>query len=143
MPSNPPEGFHTLTPISIVGDPDRLIGFVEGVLGGYVERRFDASDGSIVHAEVRIGDSLLMIGPASEQYPAFPAMVCVYVDDVDAVYASALASGCTSLRSPEDQFYGDRSAGVLDSEGNQWWLTTRIEDLTPEEIIVRARHASN
>lgn len=74
MPSNPPDGFHTVTPISIVEDPDRLIGFVEGVLGGHVERRFNAPDGSVAHAEVRIGDSLVMIGPASEQYAAFPAM---------------------------------------------------------------------
>ncbi len=142
MPRNPPERFHTLTPISMVADPARLISFVEDVLGGEVERQFHASDGTVAHAEVRIGDSLLMAGPASKEYPAFPAMICVYLDDVDAAYAAALAAGATSLRPPEDQPYGDRSAGVVDPEGNQWWLTTRIEDLTREEISERVRQAA-
>jgi len=143
MPRNPPAGFHTLTPISMVADPDRLIAFVEEALGGEVVRRFHTPDGSVAHVEVRIGDSLLMIGPASEEYPAFPAMVCVYLDDVDASYAMALAAGATSLRQPEDQFYGDRSSAVVDADGNQWWLTTRLQDLSREEIAQRAQHVEH
>jgi len=143
MPRNPPEGFHTLTPISMVVDPTRLMAFVEDVLGGEVVRKFHAPDGGVAHVEVRVGDSLLMVGSASNEYPAFPAMVCVYLEDVDATYASALAAGATSLRPPEDQVYGDRSAGVVDADGNQWWLTTRLDDLTREEIAQRAQHVEH
>jgi PhnB protein len=143
MPRNPPDRFHTLTPIALVADPARVIAFAEEALSGAVERRFHAEDGRVAHAEVRIGDSLLMLGAATTEYPAFPAMVCVYLDDVDSAYAAALAAGATSLRPPEDQVYGDRSAGVLDAEGNQWWLTTRIEELTPEEISERGRAAAD
>ena len=88
---------------------------------------------------MRVGDSLLLVGNATEEYPAFPAMLCVYLDDVDAAYVSALVAGASSLRPPEDQVYGNRSAGVVDAEGNQWWLTTRIEDLTRDEISERVR----
>jgi PhnB protein len=137
MPRNPPDGFHTLTPICLSPDPDALVAFLEAAFGGEVVRTFRAADGSVADAEVRIGDSMLMAGPASEEWPAFPAMVCVELDDADAAYASALAAGATSLRPPADQPYGDRSAGVVDSEGNQWWLTTRIEDLAREEIVER------
>jgi PhnB protein len=142
MPRNPPDRFRTLTPICLATSPERVISFVQDALGGVVERKFHAPDGVIAHAEVRVGDSLLMVGSASEEYPAFPAMLCVYLHDVDAAYASALAAGASSLRPPEDQVYGDRSAGVADTEGNQWWLTTRIEDLTREEISERVREAS-
>lgn len=65
-------------------------------------------------------------------------MLHVYVDDVDAVFESALARSAASLREPEDQFYGDRVAGVLDTQGNQWWFATRVEDLSPEEMDRRA-----
>lgn len=91
---------------------------------------------------MRVGDSLLLVGNATGEYPAFPAVLCVYLDDVDAAYASALAAGASSLRPPEDQVYGDRSAGVVDAEGNQWWLTTRIVDLTRDEISARVRGAT-
>jgi PhnB protein len=142
MPRNPPDRFHTLTPICLAARPERLISFVQDVLGGEAERQFHAPDGVVAHAEVRIGDSLLLVGNATEEYPAFPAMLCVYLDDVDAAYALALAAGASSLRPPEDQVYGDRSAGVVDAEGNQWWLTTRIVDLTRDEISARVRGAT-
>jgi len=143
MPRNPPDRFHTLTPICLAASPERLISFVQDALGGEVERQFHAPDGVVAHAEVRAGDSLLMVGSTSEEYPAFPAMLCVYLDDVDAAYASALAAGASSLRPPEDQVYGDRSAGVVDAEGNQWWPTTRIEDLTRDEISERVRASAS
>jgi PhnB protein len=137
MPRNPPDGFHTLTPICLAADADGLVAFVEAALSGEVIRTFRDDGGRLAHAEVQIGDSMLMVGPASDEWPGFSAMLCVYVDHVDEAYALALAAGASSLRPPADQPYGDRSAAVVDSEGNQWWLTTRIEDLTREEIVER------
>lgn len=75
-----------------------------------------------------------MIANASEAFPAFPLMANVYVDDADAVFAGAIELGATSLREPEDQFYGDRTGGVIDSQGNQWWISTHIEDVSEEEM---------
>jgi uncharacterized glyoxalase superfamily protein PhnB len=81
-----------------------------------------------------IGNSRIMLASSSEEFGVFPIMTNVYVDDVDATYAKALKHGANSLREPADQFYGDRTAGVLDRQGNQWWMATHIEDVTDEEI---------
>jgi uncharacterized glyoxalase superfamily protein PhnB len=95
-------------------------------------------DGKVMHAEVRIADSLVLLAEASEQFPAMPSMLSVYVEDVDATYAKAVAAGATPVRPPADQFYGDRSGGVKDQGGNQWWFATHIEDVEPDEIARRA-----
>ena len=95
-------------------------------------------DGTIMHAEVRIGDSLVMMGePMGDGQPLFGSLY-LYVHDVDAVYKRALQAGATSTSEPADQFYGDRSAGIKDPVGNQWWIATHKEDLPPEEIARRA-----
>ena len=133
MPRNPPDGYHTATPQAIVGDPDDMIRFVTDVLGGELKERYE-HDGVVMHAEVQIGDSRIMIGGANDEYPPFPIMTHLYVDDVDTVYAKALDHGATSIQEPADQFYGDRSGGVADSQGNRWWLATHIEDVTAEEL---------
>ena len=75
-----------------------------------------------------------MIATASEEFPAFPLMLNVYVDDVDAAFAAAVEHGAAPLREPADQFYGDRTGGVVDSQGNQWWMSTHIEDVSEDEI---------
>lgn len=75
-----------------------------------------------------------MVASTSEEFGAFPVMMNVYVEDVDATFERAIDHGATSLRPPEDQFYGDRTGGVLDSQGNQWWISTHIEDVSPEEM---------
>jgi PhnB protein len=95
-------------------------------------------DGTIAHAEVRIGDSAVMMGePMGEQQPR-PATLYLYVNDTDAVYQRALQAGATSLMEPADQFYGDRNAGVQDVFGNYWWIGTHKEDVSPEELKKRA-----
>ena len=133
MPKNPPDGYHTVTPQAIVPDPDAMISFVTGVLGGRLEGRYE-HDGFVMHAEVSIGDSKIMIGGATDEYPPFPVMTHLYVDDVDSVYRAALENGARSVQEPQDQFYGDRSGGVTDSQGNLWWLATHIEDVSAEEL---------
>lgn len=133
-----PDGYHTVTPYLVVRDPAGLIEFLQGVFDASEIERTELPDGRIMHAEVRIGDSVVMMGGANEEYPPMPAMLHLYLEDTDAAYRRALEAGATSLREPEDQFYGDRTAGFRDEYGNQWWLATRIEDLSSEEIQRRA-----
>ena len=100
--------------------------------------RLDGPNGSILHAEIQIGDSRVMLGEASDQCQPMPATMALYVEDADAWYERALKAGATSVREPADQFYGDRSAGVKDFAGNQWWIHTHVEDVPHEEIKKRA-----
>jgi PhnB protein len=123
----------TLIPQTIVSDARATLDFVEKVFDAEITEIYEEND-RIFHSEVAIGDSRLMIANASEDFPAFPLMANVYVDDVDAVFTRAIELGATSLREPEDQFYGDRTGGVIDSQGNQWWISTHIEDVSGEEM---------
>lgn len=134
MAQNPPEGYHTLTPYAVVADPDAVIRFAEQVIGATVKARMEGSDGKAMHVELTVGDSMLMVGGAGDDNPPFAAMLHVYVADADAAYAAALAAGATSLRAPENAFYGDRVAGVTDSEGNQWWFATHVRDVSSDEM---------
>jgi len=133
MPKNPPDGYHTVTPQTIVENARSTLDFVERVFGGEIVELMEDGD-RVIHSEVMIGDSKVMIASANEEFPVFPLLVTVYVDDVDAIYAKAMEQGAVSLREPEDQFYGDRTGGVLDDQGNQWWISTHIEDVSPEEM---------
>lgn len=133
MPKNPPEGYNTVTVQAVVDDAHSLLGFVEEVFDAELLDAFEV-DGRIRHAEAVIGDSRIMVSSTSDEFGPFPFMVSVYVDDVDAVYQRALEAGATSLREPQDQFYGDRSSGVMDIHGNQWWISSHIEDVDPEEM---------
>jgi PhnB protein len=103
--------------------------------------RMAMPDGTIRHAEVKVGDSMIMMGDAGGDWKAMPASLYLYVDDADATYRRALQAGATSLMEPADQFYGDRNAGVKDPVGNIWWIATHKEDVAPEEIKRRAAAA--
>ncbi|MGH3650862.1 MAG: VOC family protein, partial [Acidimicrobiia bacterium] len=130
-------GYHTLTPQILVEDARETIEFVQNVFDADLREIYE-DDGRIVHSEVMIGDSRLMIASASEEFRVFPLMVNLYVDDVDATFAKAIEHGATNLREPADQFYGDRTGGVIDPQGNQWWISTHIEDVSDEEMRRRA-----
>ena len=134
-----PAGHNTVSPYLVTKSADEVIRMLREVFGGEELHRSTRPDGSVMHAEVRIDDSVVMIGEAGGEFAAMPCMVHVYVRDCDAVYARALAFGVTSLREPATQPYGDRSAGLRDAGGNQWWIATHVEDLTPEEIERRLR----
>jgi PhnB protein len=95
-------------------------------------------DGTIMHAEVKIGDSIVMMGEARGDCKPMPGSLYVYVNDADATYRRALQAGATSMMEPGDQFYGDRTAGVKDPSGNQWTIATHREDVPPEELRRRA-----
>ena len=134
-----PEGYHSVTPVLTVEGASNLIDFLRQVFDAEEEERFTGPDGRIRHAEVRIGDSLIMISDATPEFPAFPAMINVYIEDTDAAYKRALRAGATSLREPSDQFYGDRTGGVKDQFGNQWWIATHVEDVSQEELEKRMK----
>ena len=91
-----------------------------------------------MHAEVRIGDLLVMMGEAGAHHPAQPGMLYLYVADVDGTYARALAAGAVEVQPPTDQFYGDRSGSVRDPAGNSWWIASHIEDVPAAELAARA-----
>lgn len=129
-----PDGFHTVTPYLMVEDADGLIAFLEQAFGATLRGRHDGPDGRMMHAELQIGDSRVMMGQATGEWPAMPAMLHLYVEDADAVFRRAVEAGARVVREPEDQFYGDRSGGVVDPTGNQWWISTRVEDVSPEEM---------
>ena len=119
-----PEGYPALSPYLICPKADEVIAFAEAVLGAKLIRRFSAPDGGVMHAEVRLEDSVFMIGDAGEQWTAVPTNLHVYVDDVDRSYAAALAAGGTSVQEPMAKGAGDRRCGVRDVRGNTWWLAT-------------------
>ncbi len=134
-----PSGYHSLNHILISDNASGLIDFLKQAFNAEEKERFMTSDGRVQHALVRIGDSVIMLNDSTPEFPAFPGMISLYTENTDAVYNQALKAGATSLREPADQFYGDRSAGVRDPLGNSWWIATRIEDLSQEEIEKRAK----
>ncbi len=142
MPVNPiAPGHHSVTPYLLVPDAAKQIDFLKTAFDAKEVDRFLGPDGRIMHAEVKIGDSMVMMGEACGDRKPMPAMLLLYVPDTDALYRRALQAGGTSIREPSDQFYGDRTAGVKDSAGNEWWISTHIEDVPPDEIQRRAAAA--
>ncbi|MDY0042148.1 MAG: VOC family protein [Desulforhabdus sp.] len=139
MPVKPiPEGFHTITPLLSVKGAARLIDFLAAAFGAEELYKLPTADGSVMHAELKIGDSILMLGEAMEGFSTMPASLYLYVPDVDAVYRAALDAGGESLEAPTDQFWGDRVASIKDFAGNRWWIATHVEDVESEELARRA-----
>src|SRR5436305_13184791 len=113
-----PDGFHTITPYLIVDGAEKVIGFMQKAFGAFYDHEpTKRPDGKIMHATLKIGDSMLMISDSSEHAKATSTMLYVYVPNVDATYQKALKAGATSMMEPADQFYGDRSGGVKDPAG--------------------------
>lgn len=133
-----PQGYHNVTPYLTVRYAEKLIEFLQKVFGAELVERHDHPDGKIMHAEARIGDSMLMISEACEHMGAMPSHLYFYVGDTDGTYQKALEAGSTSIMKPEDQFWGDRMGGVKDPWGNLLWIGTHIEDVAKEEMDKRA-----
>jgi PhnB protein len=134
-----PDGYHAVTPYLVVDGAETLLDFVKKAFGADETVRMPGPDGRIGHAEVKIGDSIVMLGDAWEEAPARPSTLHLYVVDSDATYNLALEAGGESVREPEDQFYGDRMAGVRDPVGNTWWISTHVEDVSDDEMRRRAQ----
>ncbi len=136
-----PDGLHTVTPYLIVQGAAKLLAFLQKAFGAREKYKFADDSGRIHHAEVWIGDSVVMLSDGNDEWGPTRMNINLAVEDCDAMYKSAIAAGAKSLREPATQFYGDRTAGVEDAFGNHWWMSTHVEDVTPEEIERRAAAA--
>ena len=123
-----PDGYSVVSPYLVVPGAADFIEFMKEGLGATEIRRFPGPEGRIMHAEVRLGDSVIMLGDASGESKPWTAMLHVYTEDCDASYKRAIAAGCTSVREPSDNPDGDRRGGVDDKWGNQWWFATHVKD---------------
>ena len=127
------EGFRALTPYLFAQNASCLIEFIAKAFGGSEVYRKERSDGAITHAEIRIGDSMLMIGEATAQFGPMPTSIYLYVADSDSVYQKALEIGGISVFPIMTLPNGERYGGVKDPCGNIWWIATHVEDVSPEE----------
>lgn len=136
-----PSGYHTVTPYLIVMGAEQLIGFMKRAFDAEEVYRSPKPDGTLGHCQVRIGDSMVELADGNEEWKPRACALHLYVPDTDALYARAIAAGATSLFAPADMFYGDRSGCVVDPCGNHWYIATRVEELSEEEIARRGKAA--
>ena len=142
MPKAQPDGYHAVNPYVICKNAAEMIEFYKRAFNATELFRLNGPGDKVGHAEIRIGDSVVML---ADEFPEMNAVspltlggttvgFCIYVADVDAAYAQALAAGAKADRPVQDQFYGDRSGTVIDPSGHKWTLATHIEDVSPEEM---------
>lgn len=137
-----PDGYHTFNCYLIVKGADAALKFYEKAFGAKEKLRLPMPDGSIVHAEFQVGDSMVMLGEENLEWGAkgpqtlggTPIGLCLYVPDCDALFAQAVAAGATVERPMMDQFYGDRSGTVVDPFGHKWTIATHQKDMTADEM---------
>ena len=137
-----PSGHHSVTPGFAVPHAGKVIEFLERAFGAKVVERYEGPGGTVAHAEVRVGDSVVMLGEAGEHQPAMPASMSYYVDtgeEVDRTYRRAVEAGGKSLMEPKNQFYGYRSATVQDAGGNKWTICAIVEEVSKEEMERRMK----
>jgi|FLYN01.1.fsa_nt_gi uncharacterized glyoxalase superfamily protein PhnB len=132
-----PEGYYTVTPWIIVRGAAQLIDFLKEAFGAVEKGRVYNEDDAIGHAEVQIGDSVVMMFDAKEEWPPTPSFLRLYVEDGDAVYQQAIKAGATSVTEMTELFFGDRVGRVRDPFGNVWWIQQHRE-IEPEEMARRA-----
>jgi PhnB protein len=141
-----PEGYHTVTPYLAVDNATAAIDFYQRAFGAKERLRMPGPEGMIAHAELEIGDALVMLSDPFPQATARPpkelggtsAGVFLYVGDVDALYKQAIDAGATSGAEPENMFWGDRFGSVTDPFGHSWQIATHVEDVPPEEMAKRS-----
>lgn len=122
-----PEGYSSISPYLVVSDATRTIHFLESVFDGVLKRSYPTPGGDrLLHAEVRVDDTVIMLADSNAEWPAVAGHVHVYVPDVDAAYARALDAGGTPVQEPEQKSDEDRRGGVRDPGGTTWWIATRV-----------------
>ena len=142
-----PEGFHSITPGLVVDDAPKALEFYKKAFGATELMRMPAPDGSIMHAEMKIGNSIIFVSEASPASESFspkhfkgtPVGLFLYADDVDAAFKRAVDAGCTVDMPVADMFWGDRFCSVEDPFGHSWGIATHIKDMTPEEMQKASR----
>ncbi|HLE38660.1 MAG TPA: VOC family protein [Acidimicrobiia bacterium] len=128
------QGFGSVTPYLLVEGAAELVEFLEDAFDAEILTRLDRPDGTLMHAELRIGDSMVMVGEATEEYGPYPASLYLYVEDCDDVFAAALEAGATIAMEPTTMRHaGERYGAVTDPAGNVWWIATHLEDVDVEE----------
>lgn len=132
-----PEDCSSVCPYLIIPDAAAEIKFLQNVFGGEVIEELKDGDGRIAHAEVRLGNVVIMMGTSTEQWKPITGSQYVFVDNADSVYKSALENGAKSVAEPSDKIYGIRDCGVKDSQGVIWWIAQRLEQLSQEELQKR------
>lgn len=142
-----PDNYPRVTPALVVEGAVEALDFYAEVFAATERMRFPGPDGTIAHAEIAIGDSVVIVEDASPGmgtqapprggFEGSPAFLFVYVEDVDAVITRAVALGATLVRAPEDQFYGDRDGYIVDPFGHGWTIATHVEDVEPDELMRR------
>ena len=139
---NPPAGYHTITPALVVRNADRAIDFYVEAFGAEEVTRMLGPDGRIMHAELKIGDSHVMLGEENEEWGSksplstngTPGSLHLYVPDVDASFARALKAGASVRMPVEDAFWGDRYGKITDPFGHEWGIATHVKDMSNEEM---------
>lgn len=121
-----PPHYTSVSPYLIVTDADATITFLAKAFGATEIRRFPTPDGRIMHSEVRLDDTVIMVADSAENWPAIPAHVHVYLPDVDAAYQRALEAGAESVQEPLKKDDDDKRGGVKDSGGTTWWISTKV-----------------
>lgn len=137
-----PPGYHSVTPYLVVKNASAAIDWYEKAFGAQEHLRLNGPKGNVGHAEIRIGDSYVMLADehpdfgilAPEHFGGSPTHFLIYVENVDQVFERSLVAGATSVRPLQDQFYGDRTGTIKDPFGHQWTIATHIEDVTQEEV---------
>ena len=144
MAVNPiPEGYQSVVPYLIApGNAAELIDFAKVVFGAEEKERHPTPEGGVGHAEIKIGDSIVMLADAGGEWKPSTTPLFMYSDDCDGVYQRAMDAGAESVKEATDEFYGDRVAGFKDPAGNTWWISTHIEDVSDEEIARRMKEAA-
>ena len=145
-----PEGYHNITPYLFVRSAASAIDFYKNIFGATEIMRMPGSNGKIMHAELRIGDSIVMLADENPQtgmmspqtVGGFSVGMHLYLENVDQVIQKAVESGAKLLRPIKNQFYGDRSGSVLDPFGHMWSVATHVEDVSPEEMRKRMMTAA-
>lgn len=132
-----PANYPRVSPYLIVKSVEETMDFIQYVFDGKVREKMKSPDGSVNHGEMSIGDSVIMMGKATENHEKQNVMLYIYVEDTDKAFERALEKGGESVMKPADQFYGDRNAGVKDKDGISWWMATHVEDVSPEEVQKR------
>lgn len=140
-----PEGYHTVTPYLCIRGAEKALDFYARAFGAKEKVRMPGPDGKVMHAEILIGDSMVMLGEENPQQNAkspaafggTPVSIMLYVPDVDAVFKKATAAGAKADAPPADMFWGDRYGKLTDPFGHSWGIATHVEDVTPEEMKKR------
>ena len=125
--SHKPQGYTSVAPYLIVDGASRTIEFLQRAFDAVELRRFPSPAGTLMHAEVRIDDTVVMLADGAEGWPPMATHVHVYVPDVDAAYRRALAAGATSVQEPVKKDDADKRGGVKDAGGTTWWIATKVE----------------